>query len=244
MVDTGSDGRFTLAGVPAMHGPLMIDGQHADDAGSRMMLMAPADQVLGHAVYGGVDNIVPAPIVLPKVDLAHATDFSQIDPSQPHDLTSPLLPGVVLHVSPNSARTTSGTPFTGKLSLTNLPVDQLKEVLPPGMLPGSLIGVDGPDLIFSTPTTLTLPNTANLAPGTMMSLLSMNLTTGGFDVTGQMQVSADGRRLVTAQGGISDSSCIMVLILCKQNPIGTGSVSGGTMGMDSTWAARWSWIRR
>jgi len=203
---TGKDGRFTLTGVPAKPGPLSVDGQHYD-GGRYMMLMAPTPQLLGHAAYPGVANVVPRPIVLPKVDLAHATDFRKVDARKALDLTSPLLPGVVLHVAAGSAVTMDGMPFTGKLALTKLPVAQLREMLPQGVLPGTMVGIDGPDLMFRTPARLTLPNTTHAAPGTVMALNTMNMATGGFDRTGLLRVSADGKSLTTISGGVTGSTC-------------------------------------
>ncbi len=206
---TDALGGFTIAGVPDRPGPLMLDGPHADAAGSYMMLMAPTPQFLGHPTYAGVANVVPRPIVLPKVDLAHATDFATVDASRARDLTSPALPGVVLHVAAGGARTADGRPFAGKLTLTALPVAQLREVLPPGVVPGSMVGVDGPELRFATPATITLPNTQGLAPGSILALMTMNMIGGGFDVTGHLRVSADGRSLATIDGGLMASSCII-----------------------------------
>ena len=216
---TGTDGRFTLAGVPAGPGPLEIDGQHVG-GGKYMMLMAPTAQFLGHTAYAGVENVVPAAITLPAVDLAHATDFSKVDASASQDLTSPLLPGVTLHVAAGSARTMDGAPFTGMLALTPLPVDKLHEVLPAGVVPGTMVGVDGPDLMFSTPAQVTLPNTSGLAPGTVMQLMSMDMASGGFAATGKLQVSADGRTLETIEGGLLASSCLY------DTPMGPGPGPG------------------
>jgi hypothetical protein len=208
MTMTDSKGYFTLSHVASQPGPLTLDGYHADAAGDYMMLMAPTAQFLGHAVYVNADNVVPQPIVLPHIDLAHAADFSKVDQSQPLDLTSPMLPGVSLHVAPHSAMTPDGKPFTGKLALTVLPANQLREVLPHDVFPGSLfVGVDGPELMFSTPARITLPNTTGFNSGDLLDLMTMNMTTGGFDVTGQLNVSADGKLLETVSGGVYSSSC-------------------------------------
>ncbi len=206
---TDAKGGFTIAGLPDRPGPLMLDGPHADAAGSRMMLMAPTPQFLGHPAYPGVANVVPGPIVLPRVDLAHATDFAAVDARRALDLTSPDLPGVRLHVAPGSARTADGKPFAGKLALTALPVAQLREVLPRWVTTGSLVGVDGPELMFGTPAQVSLPNTQGLAPGSVVALMTMNMVGGGFDVTGHLRVSADGKSLDTVDGGLMGSSCLL-----------------------------------
>jgi RHS repeat-associated protein len=204
---TDRDGRFRLDGVAGRPGPLVVDGSHAAGAGDLLTVMAPVDQFLGHPLHDRADNVVAEPITVPRVDLAHATDFGRVDRGRPQDLTSPLLPGVALHVAPDSARTRDGKPFTGKLSLTALPVDKLRAVLPPGEVPGTMIGVDGPDLMFETPAKLTLPNVDGHAPGAVLRLMTMNMATGAFEVSGHLRVSADGRTLETVDGGFRASSC-------------------------------------
>ncbi len=231
---TDLTGHFTLAGVTAQPGPLTVDGYHADAAGDYMMLMAPTTQFVGHPLYAKADNVVPRPIALPHLDLAHATDFSQADPGRPMDLTSPLLPGVSLHVAAHSAMTMDGKPFGGKLALTALPVDRLREVLPPGVVPGSMVGVDGPELMFSTPAQVTLPNTAGYAPGVVLNLLTMNMTTGGFDVTGHLKVSGDGRRLETADGGVLASSCLIEVFLVDGQGLPVTDCNGCQAGANGT----------
>jgi Putative Ig domain len=130
---TDASGNFMLSNVPSNPGPLTVDGYHADATGDYLMLMAPTSQFLGHPAYADSNNVVPRPIVLPHIDLANATDFGQLNPGQPHDLTSPRLPGVVLHVPANAAMTMDGKPYTGKIALTALPAAQLQEVFPAGV---------------------------------------------------------------------------------------------------------------
>ena len=204
-VASDAAGVFRIDGVPAdAVGPLVLDGA----GGGRLTAMAPADQLLGHPVYATADNAIPTPLVLPRLDLEHAVDFATLDPASAHDLTSPLLPGVVLHVPAGAAVDGQGRPFAGLLSLTPLVVEQMTPFLPPGTNPGVMIGVDGPDLHFATPARITLPNTAGHRPGETFDLLAMNPTTGAFQDSGTLRVSDDGLRLETIAGGLTASSCI------------------------------------
>ncbi len=215
---TDAAGRFTLKGVPDRPGPLAVDGLHA---GGYLMPMAPVPQFLGHPLHPGVENVVAAPIALPRLDTAHATDFSRVDQGKGLDLTSPLMPGVTLHVAPGSAVGMDGKAFAGNLTLTDLPVSKLLEVMPPGIVPHALIGVDGPDLMFRTPAKLTLPNLSGDAPGSVHSLLSLNMQTGEFEVSGHVQVSADGKWLTTVDGGIHASTCACIF----DPPAGQGGMN-------------------
>jgi RHS repeat-associated protein len=218
MTLTDAAGRFTLQNVPAQPGPLAVDGYHADAAGDYLMLMGPSAQIVGHSVYARVDNVILKPLVLPHIDLPNATDFSKIDPSQPHDLTSPLLPGVTLHVPADSAMTLDGKPFSGKIALTALPADLLREVLPPGVFPGgSFVGIDGPELMFKTQAQITLPNSQGFPVGAVLNLMSMSMTTGAFEVTGHLVVSPDGKSLIPRDGGLNGSSCIIPVPLQDGN---------------------------
>jgi hypothetical protein len=75
-----------------------------------------------------------------------------------------------------------------------------------------MVGIDGPDLMFRTPAKLTLPNSAGAAPGSVSNLMTMDMATGGFDVSGQLQVTPDGRSLVTIDGGVNNSSCGFITV--------------------------------
>ena len=64
-----------------------------------MMVAAPATQFLGHAVYAAVDNAIATPIVLPRLDLAHATNVAALDTGRDVAVTDPALSGVSLQVA-------------------------------------------------------------------------------------------------------------------------------------------------
>jgi len=200
MATTDAAGAFVLKGVPANPGPLTVDGLTAGTR-DRMMLMAPVAQTLGHRVYAGADNAVPGTIILPRIDTAHAFDFSKCDPKRAVDVTNPALPGVHLQFAAGCAMTAAGTPFAGKLALTELPAGMIGELLPPGVT-GSLLEFDAVGLDATRPVRLTMPNTKHYAPGSVLQLWTMNWVTGAHDLTGRMVVSADGRTM-SSTGGVT-----------------------------------------
>jgi RHS repeat-associated protein len=212
---TDASGGFTLTGLSTTSAPLTVDGLQTATS-DRMMVMVPDDQILGHPVYANANNVVAKPILLPRIDVAHAADLSKFDPTKPLDVTNPALPGVHLTLPAHSAVTGLGTPFLGKLVLTNLPASEVSELLPPGVVAG-LIEVDAIGLRLNQPVRLTMPNSSGYAPGSMLNLWTMNWTTGGHDVVGHMVVSSDGKSM-TSMGGVA---------------IPSGSMSMGLHGMSA-----------
>jgi hypothetical protein len=211
---TGPRGHFVLRGVSTSGtGLLTVDGPHASSKGVYTMLMAPAAQLMTHAVVAGSVNAIPTPVVVSRIDTAHATNFRWVNPTKAIDVTSAALPGVVLHVDAGAARTSQGRPFRGNLSLTLLPATSGLNVLE----------VDGTGLAFRTPATLTLPNTLRYAPGTILPLTTMTAP-GEIAVTGHLRVSADGLSLETIDGGILGPSDI---VLPEQPPALVEAVSVG-----------------
>jgi hypothetical protein len=196
---TNAAGGFTLAGVPETNpGPLTIDGLD-DPVAEHMMLMAPLDQFLGHPAYAGVANVVSQPIVLPAIDVAHATDFSTLDTSRPISLTNPALPGVALGLPAGSAMGAGSAPFTGKLSLTSIPTSAIQKILPPGIVAG-VLEIDAKGLMLDQPVQITLPNSGGAAPGAKLNLYTMNMLTGSSDLVGHFVVSADGQSMTSDTG--------------------------------------------
>ncbi|MGB7416806.1 MAG: LamG-like jellyroll fold domain-containing protein, partial [Thermosynechococcaceae cyanobacterium] len=159
--------------------------------------------VLGHAVFGGVNNVIDRPIYLPVLDVASG---QTIDPTQDVMVTTPNIPGAAVTVKAGSLMNQQGSSFTGVLSITKVPTELTPAALPPGMNPELVVTIQPGDMVFTTPAALSLPNESGFAPGTLMDLWSINPTTGDFDKVGVGQVSADGSVIETIEGGIRNSS--------------------------------------
>jgi hypothetical protein len=157
-----------------------------------------------HTAQATVGNKLPtaiklaSPITLSSIDLTHSTDFRNIGPKQAVNVTTPVLSGFAIHVSPGSAKSRNGHLFHGKVSVTVLP----------GPSGSYLIQVAGSGLVFSKPTLVTLPNTAKASPGTVLPLLTIN-STGGITQSGLLRVSSDGRLLLTVSGGVAGPCLIL-----------------------------------
>ncbi len=102
--------------------------------------------------------------------------------------------------------TQQGTPFSGSLSITEVPPDRTPISLPPNVSPDVVVTIQPGEMTFAVPTPLTFPNRANYPAGTQLDLWSINPTTGTFDVVGKLQVSTDRKTIETISGGIRNSS--------------------------------------
>lgn len=160
-------------------------------------------EVFGHEVNAGVNNIISRPIYLPALDMENAVT---VDPSRDMTITNPELPGVSLFVAAGTARNEDGSPFTGQISITRVPVDRAPLAMPEFFSPDMLLTVQPAGLVFSTPAPITLPNTAGWTPGTVMDFFQVSPESGAFEDFGDMVVSEDGSVIETVSGGVQFSS--------------------------------------
>ncbi|MGN6548033.1 MAG: hypothetical protein ACTHK7_23565, partial [Aureliella sp.] len=154
-------------------------------------------------VYAGVNNVIDRPIYLPTLDLANG---KTIDPTRDTTVTTAALPGVSLSIKAGSLLDQQGTPFTGVLSITQVPSSRTPAALPANVDPDLVVTIQPGQMVFATPAPMTFPNRAGWAPGTRMDLYSINPVTGQFDDVGDMQVSPDGQTIETISGGVRNSS--------------------------------------
>ena len=75
---TNSAGEFTLSGIPANPGPISAGGSVGTGQG-RLDLTAPVAQLLGHALYANANNVIAAPLILPKVNWSSAIELQPDD---------------------------------------------------------------------------------------------------------------------------------------------------------------------
>ena len=108
-----------------------------------------------------------------------------------------------LDVAAGTLMDQQGNPFSGTLSITEVPPDLTPAALPFDVFPDIVVTVQPGEMVFTEQAPLTFPNRGGIPPG---ELLSVNHITGLFDVVGEMQVSADGTVIETISGGIRNSS--------------------------------------
>ena len=161
------------------------------------------DLLLGRDPFTGVNNVIERPIFLPAIDLANAV---AIDPGVNTTVTTDAIPGAEVFVAAGTLEDMEGNPFSGQLSITEVPRDLTPASLPENLLPDILVTIQPAEMIFNTPAPLALPNEAGYAPGTVVDLWSINPETGAFEIVGSGEVSADGSVINTISGGIRNSS--------------------------------------
>jgi YD repeat-containing protein len=201
---TAADGSFQLAFSGALPSDVLI--VHGEDLSGPLVYPYIAEKLpllFGHDPYLGFNNVIARPIYLPALDVANG---QRVNPNQNVTVTTATIPGASVYVAAGSLQEQDGDPFTGILSITEVPVDFTPASLPPNLFPDLVVTIQPGEMVFTTPAPLSLPNRAGFAPGTLMDLWSINPTTGQFDRVGVGEVSADGSVVNTISGGIRNSS--------------------------------------
>ncbi|MDZ4852594.1 MAG: RHS repeat-associated core domain-containing protein [Pirellulaceae bacterium] len=204
---TMPDGSFTLdlGSGPIVSDTLKVRGELFAGPLVYPFIAEKLDFILGHEVYANVNNVIIRPIYLPVLDVAGGTT---IDPTRDTTVRQQVAPGEMaeIFVAAGSLMNQQGTPFTGVLSITEVPPGLTPASLPIGLSPDLVVTIQPGEMVFARPAPLTLPNRAGWGPGTVMDLWSINPVTGQFDDVGDAQVSADGKTVETISGGVRNSS--------------------------------------
>ncbi|NJM99239.1 MAG: hypothetical protein HC800_20740, partial [Phormidesmis sp. RL_2_1] len=159
--------------------------------------------LLDREVYAGVNNVIERPIYLPA--LAISDNVQTVDADGDLTVTNAAL-GAQVFTEATSLKDNRGMPFTGQLTISEVPPELTPAVLPENLYPDLVVTIQPGEMIFTTPARLTLPNTTDIKAGTQMDLWSINPITGNFEIVGVGRVSADGERIETIDGGIRNSS--------------------------------------
>ncbi|TWU48737.1 tRNA(Glu)-specific nuclease WapA precursor [Rubripirellula tenax] len=203
---TDSVGGFLLdvgAGLPVTD-TLRIRGELLTIPGATYPFIAEKlPLMLGGAVQQGQNNTIVRPIYLPKLDVANGKTISATEDTL---VTTAAIPGASVLVQAGTLFSQSGTPFTGTLSITEVPRELTPAALPAGFVPDLVVTIQPGDMVFTQPTPLTLPNRSGLPAGVELDLWSINPVTGEFDNVGRGRVSTDGSVVETISGGIRNSS--------------------------------------
>jgi RHS repeat-associated protein len=197
LATTGTDGSFSLE-VPTTNTAttLSVGGNGYSS------ITAKFTALLGHDLYGGVNNQLGQPIFLPSIDTANGIT---ITPTLAQTITTAALPLASVTIAANTATDAIGNAYTGTLSLLEVPVSKAPIGFPDTLSPDLLATLQG-DATFTAPVTVTLPNRAGYKAGTKLDLWALSPITGSFEIVGQGQVSADGRTVSTISGGIKNST--------------------------------------
>jgi RHS repeat-associated protein len=197
---TGSDGSFLLDLGSGTISPSVVVEVHGEQLGGPTVysfVAASQAVLLGHDLYGGVNNVIGQPILLTAVDTAHEVT---INPSQATTMSTAALPGASLQLAAGAVLDASGThPYSGPLGLTEVPLDSLPVPLPAGFHPDLAVLIAPGNLRFSDfSAALTLPNRGSWPAGTSFELWSLDPFSGQFRDVTSGHLSADGTTIASA----------------------------------------------
>lgn len=101
---------------------------------------------------------------------------------------------------------------TGEINMMTVASDRVAVPVPSGVIPNEVISLEPSGLKFNQRVPITLPNTTEMPANTDMVVLSMNSSTGSWEVDSLAQVSSDGTKVVSKPGeGISHFSLVYAI---------------------------------
>jgi RHS repeat-associated protein len=199
---TDATGRFLLKGLVPGHHVLWIDATTANHAGATY-----GTYEVGVTVLANKTNVLNYTIWMTRLDMAHAMNIPS-PTTQETILTNPSLPGLELHLPPNTTITDRKGKVVRQISITPVPLDKPPFPLPAGVevpiyftvQPGgayikvasSSNGPKGARLIY--------PNGFNFRPGTPFDFWNYDADARGWYIYGSGRVSDDGRNVIPDPG--------------------------------------------
>lgn len=196
-------GRFLLTDFTAGHIVLSIDGTTANTQKETYGYFE-----VGVDIIAGQTNVLSYTIWMPVLDMEHAVTIPSTTQSEVV-VTTPLIPGLELHIPPQSSIIDRhGNPVT-KISITPVPLKQPPFPLPGGVVVpvyftiqpgGAYIKVQNP----SGPqgAQLFYPNTFHSPARTLFNFWDYNADSKGWFVYGHGKVSADLSQVVPDPGTV------------------------------------------
>jgi len=198
-VRTDSTGRFLLQGITPGHRVLWIDGTTANRDSATYGLYE-----VGATVLPSRTNVLNYTIWMTRLDTVHAVRIPS--PTRAETvITNPLLPGLELHLPPNTVITDRNGRAVRQISITPIPLDKPPFPLPAGVqVPiyftiqpgGAYIKVGN----SSAGARLIYPNGFNLRPGTAFEFWNYDADAKGWFIYGKGKVSSDARNIIPDPG--------------------------------------------
>lgn len=198
-VRTDSTGRFLVQGIKPGHRVLWIDGTTANRDSATYGLYE-----VGTTVLPNRTNVLNYTIWMTRLDTDHAVRISSPTRAE-MVITNPFLPGLELHLPPNTVITDRNGRSVRQISITPIPLDKPPFPLPAGVqVPiyftiqpgGAYIKVAnsaaGARLIY--------PNGFKLRPGTAFEFWNYDADAKGWFIYGNGKVSQDARSIIPDPG--------------------------------------------
>jgi len=191
---TDRTGRFLLKSVEG-HQVMVIDGRTASRPGRVYGIFRA-----GVDITVGQTNVLPYTIWMPKLDMAHAVTIPSPNKEE-IVITTPLIPGLELHLPPGTViRDLDGQAVT-QLSITPVPTDRPPFPLPPGLKVPVFASIQpGGARIIPPRARLIYPNYNNERPGKRINFWNYDPEGKGWYIYGQGTVTPDGRQIIPDAG--------------------------------------------
>jgi len=199
---TDSTGRFLLKGLTRGHHVLWIDATSANHDKSFYGVYE-----VGVTILPNKTNVLNYTIWMTRLDMAHTITIPSPTTVETV-ITNPSIPGLELHLPPNTTITDRNGKIVHQVNITPVPLDKPPFPLPAGVKvpiyftvqPGGAyinvgykgVGPKGGRLIY--------PNGFDLAPGTPFDFWNYDADAKGWYIYGSGKVSDDGKSVVPDPG--------------------------------------------
>jgi len=193
---TDTEGYFTLSNLPANAEVFDIDTSTAQPGPNGVAYAAFRE---GYHLVSNVVNIVERPFYLPRLA---SESLTTVNPAQTTVIENPTIGVSISIAAGNAVNDSDGLPFTGQVSISEVPRNLAPANLPAFMDPKLLFTVQPVGVSYTNPAPITMTNTEGYAPGSELDLWSVDPDLGIFVIVGVGKVSADGSKIVTISGGI------------------------------------------
>src|SRR4030095_3819738 len=195
---TDGTGRFLLSGVPPGHQVLLVDGS---GGGNSSFKYSYGIYEIGVDVMQDSTTVLNHTIWLTPIDKAHPVAIPS-PTSHETVITTPLIPGLELHLPAGTVITDHWHKTVREISITPIPVERPPLPLPIGtplfftIQPGAAYvqapkGA-GPRLVY--------PNVAHAAPNSFVPFWTYDPNGRGWYVYGRGRVTADGKQVIPNPG--------------------------------------------
>jgi RHS repeat-associated protein len=190
---TDAAGRFLIAPVSTGHIQLIVDGRTANTSSIQY-----GQFVIGADIRAHVTNALGYTIWMPVIDMAHAVNLPS-PTSKEVDVTSPLLPGVVLKIPAGVVLREPNGRIVTTVSLTPVPLDRSPFPIPPFSMyfviqPGGahFESISGDQRLGAQ---LVYPNASHRPAGTPSQFMYYDPSGSGWTAYGRGHVSRSRDRI-------------------------------------------------
>jgi len=198
---TDATGRFLLENITPGHHAMVIDGATGNHDGIEYGIYDD-----GVDVKAGQTNVLSYKIWMTPLDRRHEVTIPSPTTSE-FVVTTPKLPGLELHLPPNTVIRDRNGKVVTRLSITSIPVNQPPFPLPPGgevplyftIQPGGAY-IEMPQGSWRKGARLFYPNWQRAKPGTQFDFWNYDPLQKGWYIYGEGTVSKDGGTVAPNSG--------------------------------------------